>query len=186
MDNTFSERLKETRLSRELTQKQLAEQAQMAVTSYSSYEKGAKKPPLDAAFRLAQALNVSLDWLCGLQEEVGQLRLNNYGAAIAEIVSLCDNRGLVTEINAEKVTHHLEWIDEAMGNLAPADDYYAVVKISDYKLYEFFAAWMGIRQQYGAKIIDDELYQLWLKKRIKEAEKDKFEALKVIQPRQRS
>ena len=59
----FHEKVKETRVRRNMTQKQLADAAQIAVGSVSAYENGGKLPPVDAAGRIAAALGVSLDWL---------------------------------------------------------------------------------------------------------------------------
>lgn len=59
----FHEKVKETRMRRNMTQKQLADAAQIAVGSVSAYENGQKVPPVDAAGRIAAALGVSLDWL---------------------------------------------------------------------------------------------------------------------------
>lgn len=59
----FHEKMKETRVRRGMTQKQLADAAQIAAGSVSAYENGQKLPPVDAAGRIAAALGVSLDWL---------------------------------------------------------------------------------------------------------------------------
>lgn len=44
-----------------MSQKQLADAAQIAVGSVSAYENGGKLPPVDAAYRIASALGVSLN-----------------------------------------------------------------------------------------------------------------------------
>jgi len=59
----YHERIKEARKHKGLTQKQLAEAAGIAVGSMSAYEKGSQVPPVDAAYRIAATLGVSLDWL---------------------------------------------------------------------------------------------------------------------------
>ena len=59
----FHEKIKETRVRRNMTQKQLADAAQIAAGSVSAYENGQKLPPVNAAGRIAAALGVSLDWL---------------------------------------------------------------------------------------------------------------------------
>jgi transcriptional regulator with XRE-family HTH domain len=57
----FHEKVKETRVRRNMTQKQLADAAQIAVGSVSAYENGGELPPVDAAYRIASALGVSLN-----------------------------------------------------------------------------------------------------------------------------
>lgn len=65
----FAERLKSTRIKAELSQKALSEQSGVSPLSISGYESSLKIPNLSSAYALAAALNVSLDWLCGLSEE---------------------------------------------------------------------------------------------------------------------
>lgn len=65
----FSERLKAARIKAELSQKGLSEQSGVSPLSISGYESSTKNPNLSSAYALASALNVSLDWLCGLSEE---------------------------------------------------------------------------------------------------------------------
>ncbi len=68
--NTFPERLRESRLKKKLNFKELAEISGVTATAISYYEKGAKTPQLDNAAKLAIALGVSLDWLCGIDTPV--------------------------------------------------------------------------------------------------------------------
>ena len=70
MNNTiFAERLKEARTAAKLTQSELSKKADVAAATISAYESAdgtkGKNPSLDNAQKLANALNVSLDWLSG-------------------------------------------------------------------------------------------------------------------------
>ena len=65
----FSERLKAARIKAALSQKGLSEQSGVSPLSISGYESSTKTPNLSSAYALASALNVSLDWICGLNEE---------------------------------------------------------------------------------------------------------------------
>lgn len=67
----FSKRLKEARQKAELTQAELAEKAGTTAATISSYESigSIKKASLDLVINFAKALNVSLDWLCGLDKQ---------------------------------------------------------------------------------------------------------------------
>ena len=67
---TFSKRLKEARLKAGLTQAQLAKKAHTTAATISSYESVGeiKKASLDLVMSLAQALDVSMDWLCGIDK----------------------------------------------------------------------------------------------------------------------
>ena len=65
---TFGERLKQARLERGISQKDLAEAAGIAINSLRTYEQGRHEPGLFCATCLAIALGVSLDWLAGIEE----------------------------------------------------------------------------------------------------------------------
>lgn len=66
----FSKRLKEARLKADLTQAQLAKMADTTPATVSAYENTGtiKKASLDLVINLAKALSVSVDWLCGLND----------------------------------------------------------------------------------------------------------------------
>jgi transcriptional regulator with XRE-family HTH domain len=57
----FANNIRIRRFYSGMTQKQLADAAQIAVGSVSAYENGGKLPPVDAAYRIASALGVSLN-----------------------------------------------------------------------------------------------------------------------------
>lgn len=59
-------RLKSIRLMRGLTQKELAAKISKSVSAVSSYESNAQLPPLDVLESIALTLNVSIDYLAGL------------------------------------------------------------------------------------------------------------------------
>lgn len=63
--NVLAQRLKISRVSQKLTQRQLAEKVNITAATISAYEKGAKNPTLQNVMQLSEALNVSIDWLCG-------------------------------------------------------------------------------------------------------------------------
>lgn len=59
-------RLKSIRLQRGLTQKMLARQINKSISAVSSYESNAQLPPLDVLQSIALVLNVSIDYLVGI------------------------------------------------------------------------------------------------------------------------
>ena len=61
----LSKRIKELRQEKNLTQRQLAEKANTTPTSVSAYEKGQKTPSIEVLCNIANALETSVDWLCG-------------------------------------------------------------------------------------------------------------------------
>ena len=64
----FSERLKELRKQAQLTQVDVAEKLGISQPAYASWERGAKKPTQENLVKIAQVLNVSVDYLVGNTE----------------------------------------------------------------------------------------------------------------------
>ena len=62
-DSGFAERLRSLRKQRNLSQTELGELAELHYTHIGRYERGSSRPAADALNRLAQALNVSGDYL---------------------------------------------------------------------------------------------------------------------------
>ena len=61
----FSERLKNLRKQAHLTQVDVAEKLGISQPAYASWERGVKKPTQDNLVKIAQILNVSIDYLVG-------------------------------------------------------------------------------------------------------------------------
>lgn len=65
----FSERLKDLRKQAHLTQVELAKILGIVQSSYADWERGKKKPTQENLVKIAQILNVSVDYLIGNSEE---------------------------------------------------------------------------------------------------------------------
>ena len=65
----FSERLKELRKKANFTQVEVAEKLGISQPAYASWERGVKKPTQENLVKIAQVLNVSVDYLVGNSEE---------------------------------------------------------------------------------------------------------------------
>ena len=61
----FGQRLKNLRLERGYTQKELGSAIGVSVVAIRSWEKNAKKPAMDALLSLGHTFNVSMDTLMG-------------------------------------------------------------------------------------------------------------------------
>lgn len=66
--STLSEKIKMLREEASLTQSQLAEKLDIAVSSISQYESGDRVPSDDIKIKLASFFDVSLDFLMGLSD----------------------------------------------------------------------------------------------------------------------
>ena len=65
----FSERLKTLRKEAGFTQVDVAEKLGISQPAYASWERGVKKPTQENLVKIAQVLNVSIDYLVGNSEE---------------------------------------------------------------------------------------------------------------------
>ena len=65
----FSERLKKLRKKAKLTQVDIARKLGISQQAYASWERGIKKPTQENLVKIAQILNVSVDYLLGNSEE---------------------------------------------------------------------------------------------------------------------
>ena len=64
----FSERLKELRLKKGLTQTELGEKVGVKQNTFTNWEKGRREPSSENLIKLADLLEVSLDWLFGREQ----------------------------------------------------------------------------------------------------------------------
>jgi transcriptional regulator with XRE-family HTH domain len=69
MSSTFSQRLAAARELRQLTQSQLAEKSGFAPSAINHFEQGRRSPSFDNLRRLANALNVTTDYLLGRTDD---------------------------------------------------------------------------------------------------------------------
>jgi transcriptional regulator with XRE-family HTH domain len=69
--SVFPERLRRAREYRELSQGSLASRAKLQGSAVSHFESGTRKPSFDNLKRLADALDVTTDYLLGRSNEMG-------------------------------------------------------------------------------------------------------------------
>jgi transcriptional regulator with XRE-family HTH domain len=71
MSDIFSERLRAAREHRKLSQSELAEKAKLQPSAVSHFETGRRSPSFDNLKGLADALDVTTDYLIGRSDEMG-------------------------------------------------------------------------------------------------------------------
>ena len=88
-----AERLKELRKQAHLTQVELAKRLGIGQSSYADWERGKKKPTQENLVKIAQVLNVSIDYLVGNSYEgVKEDELDN-----VELLFRMNSKGLTEE-----------------------------------------------------------------------------------------
>lgn len=98
----FSERLKTLRKQAQLTQVDVAEKLGISQPAYASWERGIKKPTQENLVKIAQILNVSVDYLVGNSDNTED-ELDNI-----ELLFRMNSKGLTDE---EKVIFKKELIE---------------------------------------------------------------------------
>lgn len=174
----FAERLQELQKQRGLTQKAMAEMIGIMPASLSAYMKGTKTPALDIAVKIANALGVSIGWLCG--ELQGSSTLTTYEDLLRNLVALVDTSGVhfvMREDTAELDTHGLFGGDEDEimfhCNIAEAEGgdpskvHYVALETINGAIMSFLPDWKRIRDLYLGGTIDEEMYEAWLEKRFR-------------------
>ena len=87
----FVERLKTLRKQVQLTQAQIAEKLDISQQAYASWERGTKKPIQENLVKIAQVLNVSVDYLVG-NSDYTEDKLDN-----VELLFRMNSKGLTDE-----------------------------------------------------------------------------------------
>ena len=102
----FSERLKELRKQAKLTQVELAGKLGIVQSSYADWERGKKKPTQENLVKIAQVLNVSIDYLVGNSEEKSD-ELDNI-----ELLFRMNSKGLTEEEKEVFKKELIEFMEE--------------------------------------------------------------------------
>ncbi len=151
----FSIRLRSARTKLNMSQKELAELADVTAATISAYEQGAKSPALTILIKIANALNVSVDWLSGLSGEL-HVKLTNY-ADVANVLFTIDNSLRLTvdyEYNELGSCIYIGFYEHS--------DFYKRNPMED-----FLTDWKKMKELYENETIDEEVYGLWKTKTLK-------------------
>ena len=172
----FSQRIKELRISLNMTQKEFAAELGITPSALSSYEKNNINPSISIAKRIAEKYHVSIDWLCGLSEQENKEQLTTFSDLIKvflQIDAFEDSKETLSEIKIET---------EAEEELPFFTDCNVLFSFSDERIAMFFKEWKKMREVHNLHYIDDDVYNLWIEKVI---EKNKTILLKDMKRRKR-
>ena len=65
----YTERIRSLREDRDLSQTKVAELLNVGQKTYSDYELGKSRIPVDSLIKLAEFYNVSMDYICGVSDK---------------------------------------------------------------------------------------------------------------------
>lgn len=91
--NEMGKRLRQTRLSKGMTQGDLAKKASVSKQAISNYENG-RDPTLQVFFRLADALGVSADWAFGRK---CSLRIDTLADVLRAVLTIEEKLGVTIQ-----------------------------------------------------------------------------------------
>lgn len=156
MENVFSERLKQARFAAGMTQGEIKKALKRSHTTISLYESGKRLPRIDIAASIARALHVSLDWLVGLDDNKSPRPRTAEDCAqiMLDAISTWESQGLIDRI-------------EIGGNAREC----LTIKLSNGMLLDFVRDWAKVHEMYAGKVIDQEIYDAWIEKRLMELAK---------------
>lgn len=105
---TIGEKIKNARLSKNLTQKQLGELCGMADSAIRRYELGGAKPKIETLQRIADAMGVPLSEFSDNFIEIPEFRTDVYGTVIKNMICLIKEGPChISKDNAEKLLKEL-------------------------------------------------------------------------------
>lgn len=154
----LSMRLKQVRETLKMSQSDFSESIGLKQQTYSAYEKGINKPPIDILINIAEKYNVSIDWLCGFSNlKKKEIRLDTY----ADVLHLLFELGFLDGVD----------LGEDFSKFIPEEnrfdsDYsnFMMIYINDTTINNALQEWKKMFDLFKSNIIDEEVYRLWMEK----------------------
>lgn len=102
MDNNIGNNIRKLRIEKKFTQQELATKSNVSLSALNKYERGERIPKIDAIEKLADALNVQIDYILGhsnFKRFDSQIMQND----IVDLIQLTDN----TDKDFAKLTRNI-------------------------------------------------------------------------------
>ena len=100
----FAGRLKTAIDRKQIKQVELAEMIGVTTANMSNYVRGKSFPPIDTLAEIAKKLDVSLDWLCGIDRTAGESeKPKTYGDLAKVILSIIRNKDIPSTISTSHI-----------------------------------------------------------------------------------
>lgn len=151
-------RLKEVRETLKMSQSDFSESIGLKQQTYSAYEKGINKPPIDILINIAEKYNVSIDWLCGFSNlKKKEIRLDTY----ADVLHLLFELGFLDGVDLD--TNFAKW-NKSENNFDADYSNLMMIYINDTTINNALQEWKKMFDLFKSDIIDEEVYRLWMEK----------------------
>ena len=167
-ETSISDRLKELRETKGLTQQEFADVLELSRVSIGAYEKGTATPNTETLIKISNIFNVSLDWLCCTEMNTSKDRytIKNYKDAFLMLHAIADefqqlfddffdNDGQPAEEYA--VTYKLS---KNVVEGIPVTSW-VEIRISDETLHSIFSDFKEMNKLVKKKTISKKLYSSW-------------------------
>lgn len=167
----FGRNMKRIREEKGLKQNELARLADISPQQISKYEnaKNSTMPSIDVAAKIAEALEVTIDELCGAMRNSNRgIKLETYADAIeyiGKLVHFFDCRANVVDVPL----HYLDYYEEPIG-IDPNGEYItkdvtsdigAMIVVADHRIGLFIKQWNSIKKLIDDGTIDVETATTW-------------------------
>lgn len=159
---TFATRLKIVRLKTEKNQKDFANMVQSTAATISAYENATKNPSLEIVMNIAEKCNISIDWLCGLSEDMEvKPEIKNYKDIAVRILELC---GIdISPCKFELKQYEID-ITDVFGLIGESEYQYewALTLPENDKLLRFISTYKELNALYKDSRITQDVINTWL------------------------
>lgn len=156
----FSDRLKDLRLSLNMTQVEFVEKIGITTSALSAYEKNLKNPSIGVVKRISEQYNVSIDWLCGLSNQ------KNYKNTIIckadlykKFFEIEKYGGLQFDNSTAIVSSNNDGFPSTSLEVPISAIYF-----DDLDIVTFMNEWRKMKHLHDVGTIDDDVYNLWKEK----------------------
>ncbi len=134
---TFSDKIKNLRFEKKLTQEEIAEKVGIGQSTYAQYESGKRKPSPEKLEKLAKVLNVSPNYLLGWEDESNMDKMTIY---IDKLIENTVNEKIVWKyiepyLDDDDIERYSEYHRELFRELTEYDNY-VVEEGGRYETYE--------------------------------------------------
>ncbi len=102
-------KLKESRLECEYTQKEMAAFLNITQQTYSDYETGRTNPDIDTLTKIADVLNVAIDYLLGRADDFGNITIYKNTENVDTLSP--DEQRIIERIRKNPPHNATEWIE---------------------------------------------------------------------------